>query len=61
MYKKILVPLDGSELSEAALAHAHALASALGAEIVLLHVVVFVNQGLGSPIVLSTAPRCRSS
>ncbi len=41
MYKKILVPLDGSELSERALVHAHALAKALGAQVVLLRVVVF--------------------
>ncbi len=41
MYKKILVPLDGSELSEMALMHAHALAKAVGAQVVLLSVVVF--------------------
>ncbi len=41
MYKKILVPLDGSELSEKALVHGHALAKALGAQLVLLCVVVF--------------------
>jgi nucleotide-binding universal stress UspA family protein len=38
MYKRILVPLDGSTLSEAVLPHAEKLARALNVEIVLLHV-----------------------
>jgi nucleotide-binding universal stress UspA family protein len=38
MYERILVPLDGSTLSEAVLPHAEGLACALNAEIVLLHV-----------------------
>jgi nucleotide-binding universal stress UspA family protein len=38
MYKKILVPLDGSPLAEAALPHAEAIAKAEGAEIVLLRI-----------------------
>jgi len=38
MYKKILVPLDGSPLAEAALPHAEAIAKAEGAEIILLRV-----------------------
>jgi nucleotide-binding universal stress UspA family protein len=38
MYKRILVPLDGSKLSEAVLPHAERLARALDVEIVLLHV-----------------------
>ncbi len=38
MYKRILVPLDGSTLSEAVLPHAEKLARALDVEIVLLHV-----------------------
>lgn len=38
MYKKILVPLDGSELSEAVLPHAKAIAKSEGAEIILLRV-----------------------
>jgi nucleotide-binding universal stress UspA family protein len=40
MYKKILVPLDGSPLAEAVLPHAQALAKSEGAEIVLLRVAV---------------------
>ena len=40
MYKKILVPLDGSPLAEAVLPHAEALARSEGAEIVLLRVAV---------------------
>jgi nucleotide-binding universal stress UspA family protein len=38
MYQRILVPLDGSKLSEAVLPHAEKLAHALNVEIVLLHV-----------------------
>ena len=38
MFKRILVPLDGSILSEAVLPHAQDLARALDVEIVLLHV-----------------------
>lgn len=38
MYKKILVPLDGSTLAEAALPHAEALAKSEQAEIIILRV-----------------------
>ena len=38
MYKKILVPLDGSPLAEAVLPHAEALAKSEHAEIVILRV-----------------------
>lgn len=38
MYKKILVPLDGSALSEAALSHAEEIAKKEGAEIIILRV-----------------------
>jgi len=38
-YKRILVPLDGSPLSEEALPHAKSLAQSLGAELVLLRVI----------------------
>ena len=40
MVKKILVPLDGSSLAEAALPHAEGLAQQFGAQVVLLRVVV---------------------
>ncbi len=43
MYKKILVPLDGSPLAEAVLPHAQALAKSEGAEIVLLRVPLTPN------------------
>jgi nucleotide-binding universal stress UspA family protein len=39
MYKKILVPLDGSKIAEGVLPHAKALAHSEGAEIILLNVV----------------------
>ena len=38
MYRKILVPLDGSPLAEKALPHAEAIAKSEGAEIVILRV-----------------------
>jgi nucleotide-binding universal stress UspA family protein len=42
MYKKILVPLDGSELAKKALVHAEELAKTYGAEIILFQVVHFM-------------------
>jgi len=42
MYKKILVPLDGSELAQKALVQAEQLARAFGAEIILFEVVPFM-------------------
>jgi nucleotide-binding universal stress UspA family protein len=50
MYKKILVPLDGSLRSEIAAEHAVELAKCLGAEVVFFHVVStvlpYVSDGL---------------
>lgn len=40
MYKRILLPLDGSKLAEAALPHATHLAQRFGSELVLLRAVV---------------------
>ena len=42
MYKKILVPLDGSELAKKALDHVEPLAKIFNAEIVLFQVVPFI-------------------
>jgi nucleotide-binding universal stress UspA family protein len=39
MYSKVLVPLDGSEVSERALAHAQSLADAFGAKVHLLQII----------------------
>ena len=39
MYRRILVPLDGTSCSEAALPHAQALADKFGSELILLRVV----------------------
>ena len=44
MYRKILVPLDGSQVAEGALPHAKALAYSVGAELILLN--VGANPGL---------------
>ncbi len=38
LYKRIMVPLDGSELAQAALTHALDMCRAFGATLVLLHV-----------------------
>ncbi len=43
MYKKIMVPLDGSELSKKALDHAEKLAKAFDAEIILFQVVPLMS------------------
>jgi len=42
MYKRILVPLDGSALAEQALPHAVAQAERFGAELILLRVVELI-------------------
>ncbi len=39
MYNKILVPVDGSKSSQKTIAHAAEIASKLGAEVTLLHVI----------------------
>jgi nucleotide-binding universal stress UspA family protein len=44
MYKRIVVPLDGSELAETALPCVRALAQHSGAEIVLVHVVEYPSE-----------------
>ena len=51
MYERILVPLDGSSLAEAALTHGEALATSLGSEVYLLQVVQMLSQlvGLAGP------------
>jgi nucleotide-binding universal stress UspA family protein len=51
MYKKILLPLDGSDLSHQAIPHAVELAKGLGAEVVLLQVIDSVAQ-----IIAETTP-----
>ncbi len=58
MYKKILVPLDGSKVAEGVLPHAKALAFSEGAELVLLNVAsnptldfVFSDPGLAEQAV----------
>ena len=51
MYDRILVPLDGSPLAEAALTHGEVLAASLGSQIHLLQVVHLLSQlvGLAGP------------
>jgi len=48
-YRKILVPLDGSEFGEAALAHVMYLALLSGADVTLLYVVPTIEDVTGSP------------
>lgn len=50
MYKKILVPLDGSELAEKALPHAVAVAKGTGAEVTLLTVVQLTLGAVGTKL-----------
>lgn len=47
MYKKILVPLDGSELAEQVLPQVTEMALCAGAEVVLVRVPVYNYEGLG--------------
>src|SRR5712692_2829909 len=44
MYRKILVPLDGSELAEKVLPHAEAIARCTGAEIILFRNPVYAYE-----------------
>ncbi len=50
MYKKMLVPLDGSGFAEVVLPYAKELAARLGVEAVLLHIVSPEERGLLEPI-----------
>lgn len=50
MYKKILVPLDGSELAKKVLPHATALAKDSGAELTLVTVVQFTMGATGAKL-----------
>jgi nucleotide-binding universal stress UspA family protein len=56
MYKKILVPLDGSEVAEAVLPHAEALAKSENAELIIMRVPVLPAAEYVSldPIIAST-------
>ncbi len=58
MYNKVLVPLDGSSLAEAALPHARALAECTNAQVVLLRVAIdpgaefaFADPSIAEPLV----------
>lgn len=53
MFKRILVPLDGSEFAERALATAEALAASCGADLALVRVVELVAPGDREPGVVS--------
>jgi nucleotide-binding universal stress UspA family protein len=63
MYRKILVPLDGSELAETALPHATLLAASTGAELVLIRVCVprFLGpQATGEAVVQESGDRAEA-
>jgi len=49
MYRRILLPLDGSPLAEQALPHASSLAECFQAELILLKVLVPLNSSLNLP------------
>lgn len=50
MYRKLLVPLDGSSLAERALIHAQSIAERYGAVIVLVHAVVPLPYVVPNPV-----------
>src|SRR5688572_27565389 len=47
MFKRILVPLDGSELAEKALPYAEALARRFDAELIALRVLLMIPEAIG--------------
>jgi nucleotide-binding universal stress UspA family protein len=57
MYERILVPLDGSPLSESILPYAGSLAKALNFELVLLHVIVRAAEEFADPNKTPLAPQ----
>lgn len=58
MYKRIVVPLDGSDTSEAVLEHVSALAQYTGAEVLLLRIVTqpAYESAFGDTVLIPTAP-----
>jgi len=61
MYKKILVPLDGSELAQRALVQAEQMAKGFGSEIILFEVVPFMpiygSPELVTPLIIDEKQR----
>lgn len=55
MYKRVLVPLDGSSLAEAALKHVQEVADQFACEVVLLRVVISPYTIAAPDLVLATA------
>lgn len=55
MYRKILVPVDGSPLGEAALEHAARVARAFGSKLILLQVATSVPIATADPMVATGA------
>ena len=50
-YKKILLPLDGSDFAAKALPHAEAVARSMGAELILLQVIPASDVPAGDPAI----------
>ena len=63
MYKRILLPLDGSSLAEEAVPHAVAMAERFGAEVILLAVLMSLPMAVGShqPSLRQAEERTRAS
>ena len=53
LYRRILVPLDGSGFAESAILHAAPIAHSHNAELILLHVYVSPFRGLSDQVVLA--------
>lgn len=67
MYKKILVPLDGSKVAEGVLPHAKSLAYSEGAELILLTVtsnpamdIVFSDPGIAETAILEQQEKSKA-
>lgn len=56
MYKRILIPTDGSKLSESAIGHGVALAKSLGAEIIGLTVLPTFSVFAVEPMLITNTP-----
>jgi len=60
MFKRILVPLDGSSLAESALPHAATVAAAFGAEVLLLRVIPVRQRSGAAPMDIIDRRLCQA-
>jgi nucleotide-binding universal stress UspA family protein len=60
MFRRVLVPLDGSSLAEAAIPHAAAVAATFGAEVLLLRVIPVRQRNGAAPMDIIDRRLCRA-